>query len=110
MIPITAPTLTEFDFAKLEFSPMDHEMYWFDTGDQGEQAVYKLPNGYLVSIVRHRYSYGGDRGQYEIMVFTDSHTEGVAVPGITNSDGIIGNLEPRDVGLQLARLAGVNRD
>ena len=106
MIPIQAPMLTSFEFKDLEFSPMDHEMYWFDSGDQGEQAVYRLTNSIYVSIVRHRYSYGGERGQYEIMTFSDSNPNGVEVLGITDADGIVGNLEPRDVGSVLEKLAG----
>jgi len=106
MIPIQAPLLSSFEFKDIEFAPMDHEMYWFDTGDEGEQALYRLPNGVYVSIVRHRFSYGGDRGQYEIMTFTDTSPNGVAVEGITDGDGIIGFLEPRDVGLKLKQLAG----
>jgi len=106
MIPIQAPLLTSFEFKDIEFAPMDHEMYWFDSGDTGEQAVYRLANNMYVSIVRHRYSYGGDRGLYEIMTFSDSNPNGVAIKDITDDDGIVGFLEPRDVKSVLERIAG----
>ncbi|WP_249182454.1 hypothetical protein [Burkholderia ambifaria] len=34
----------------------------------GEQKVYRFDNGYGASVVRHQYSYGGDRGQWELGV------------------------------------------
>lgn len=101
------PLLERLDFWAIEFSPMDHEMYQFETGDPGEQALFRLANGLYVSIVRHRLSYGGDRGQYELMTLTDRDPNGVEVAGITNSDGIVGHLEPRDVTDMLIKLAGV---
>lgn len=108
MIDIDAPLLKDLNFAAIEFVPMDHEMYWFESGDQGEQSLFRLPNGLYISIVRHRLSFGGDRGQYEIMTMTASSTEGVEVKGITDSDGVLGNLEPRAVTDALIKLSGVS--
>ena len=108
MTPLDAPLLTRLEFGAIEFVPMDHEMYWFDSGDRGEQALFRLANGVLVSIVRHRLSYGGDRGQYEIMTLTDSEPHGRCIPGCTDEQGIAGHLEPRDVTQLLTKLAGVN--
>ena len=103
------PLLTELDFAAIEFFPMDHPMYAFATGDPGEQSLFRLANGMHISIVRHRLSYGGDRGQYEIMVLgTDASGSGTEVVGVTDEDGIVGYLEPRAVTDCLAKLAGAN--
>jgi hypothetical protein len=106
MIPIEAPLLEALDFNAVPFTDMDHEMYHFESGDPGDQAVVRLANGMYLSIVRHRLSYGGDRGQFEIMVFDEMNPDGLAVPGITDEDGIIGYLEPRDVTDTLIKLAG----
>jgi len=106
MIPIQAPLLEVLDFNAIPFVPMDHEMYFFEHGDQGDQAVFRLANGLYISIVRHRLSYGGDRGQFEIMVFDELNSDGREVKGITDSDGILGYLEPRDVTETLIKLAG----
>lgn len=104
------PQLAALEFAAIEFFPMDHPMYAFDTGDPGEQSLFRLANGLHISIVRHRLSYGGDRGQYEIMVLgTDSAGMGEAITGITDDDGIVGYLEPRAVTECLVQLAGVNK-
>lgn len=109
MTPIDAPLLKDLNFAAIEFVPMDHPMYYFEGGDQGEQSLFRLSNGLYISIVRHKMSYGGDRGQYEIMTMTaESDTTGVEVKGITDSDGIIGYLEPRDVTDVLVKLSGVS--
>ena len=35
------------------------------------QGLVKLDNGFELSIVKHRFSYGGDKGLYEIGVFLD---------------------------------------
>jgi hypothetical protein len=103
------PLLEQLEFTAIEFFPMDHPMYAFATGDPGEQSLFRLPNGLHISIVRHRLSYGGDRGQYEIMVLgRDATGSGMGVTGVTDQDGIIGYLEPRAVTDALVQLAGAN--
>jgi hypothetical protein len=34
----------------------------------GIQRLYRFPNGYGASVVRHQYSYGGDQGLWELAV------------------------------------------
>jgi hypothetical protein len=38
-------------------------------GEGARQAYIDLENGFDVSVVRHRFSYGGEKGLYEIGVF-----------------------------------------
>ena len=102
--------LKDLSFGAIEFVPMDHPMYAFEHGDPGEQSLFRLANGLHISIVRHNLSYGGDRGQYEIMIL-DSATDaqGREIKGITDTDGTIGFLEPRAVSDVLVKIAGVSR-
>jgi len=37
----------------------------------GIQGLVKLDNGFELSVVRHKFSYGGEEGLYEIGVFLD---------------------------------------
>ncbi len=38
-------------------------------GEGAIQAYVELPNGFDVSVVKHKFSYGGEKGLYEIGVF-----------------------------------------
>ena len=60
----------------------------------GVQARIQFDNGYGASVVRSQYTYGGDRGLYELPVFgKDGHIT-YDTP-ITND--VIGYLRPEDV-------------
>jgi len=52
-------------------------------------------NGFGASIVKHKYSYGGDRGLYEIAVLDD--IEGAPIYYTSVTDDVIGYLRPEDV-------------
>ncbi len=54
----------------------------------------QFENGYGASIVKHKYSYGGDKGLYEIAVL-DSSDEITYTTSVT--DDVIGYLRPEDV-------------
>lgn len=51
-------------FNDLEFKDVD-----FFYG--GVQALIEFPNGYGASVVRHKFSYGGEDGLYELAVTKD---------------------------------------
>ena len=40
-------------------------------GEGAIQAYVELSNGFDVSIVKHKFSYGGEKGLYEIGVFNN---------------------------------------
>jgi hypothetical protein len=60
----------------------------------GVQALIEFENGYGASVVKTPYTYGGDKGLYELAVFgKDGHIT-YDTP-ITND--VIGYLRPQDV-------------
>ena len=61
---------------------------------RGIQCRIQFENGYGASIVKHKYSYGGDKGLYEVAVL-DSGGEITYTTPIT--DDVIGYLRPEDV-------------
>jgi hypothetical protein len=60
---------------------------------EGVQAHITFENGYGASVVKSPYTYGGDKGLYELAVFKDGEIT-YATP-IT--DDVIGYLRPEDV-------------
>lgn len=69
-------------------------------GPEGFQAVLTFDKKYDLSIVKHKGSYGGDRGLYEIAVFKDfdKGNSQVELPGITEEgDTVRGFLTENDV-------------
>jgi hypothetical protein len=61
--------------------------------DFGITSRTEFDNGYEVSVVKSPYTYGGDKGLYELAVFKDGEIT-YATP-IT--DDVIGYLRPEDV-------------
>lgn len=60
----------------------------------GVQKIYKFPNGYGASVIRNPYSYGGDKGLWEIAVLDENGSLTYKTP-IT--DDVIGHLNDDDV-------------
>ena len=56
--------------------------------DDGIQYIYRFDNGIKVSVVLSRYSYGGEKGYFEIGVF--NHGEMWYNNPITGSDCVMG--------------------
>ena len=73
-------------FKDLEFKELPDVM--------GIQCRIQFENGYGASIVKGPYTYGGDKGLYEIAVL-DSGGEITYTTSIT--DDVIGYLRPEDV-------------
>ena len=72
-------------------------------GEGAIQAYVELPNGYDVSVVKHKYSYGGEKGMYEIGCFFNNHMVDPADWG----DTIKGWLNPEDVEKELDSIASL---
>ena len=68
--------------------------------DFGITSRTEFDNGYEVSVVKSQYSYGGDKGLYELAVFKDGEIT-YATP-IT--DDVIGYLRPEDVTDVMAKI------
>jgi hypothetical protein len=74
-------------FKDLEFIP-------HSTGMGGVMSRIVFENGFGASIVCTPYTYGGDKGLYEIAVLD---TEGNLTYDTTVTDDVIGYLRPEDV-------------
>lgn len=61
--------------------------------DFGIVSRTKFDNGYEVSVVRSEYSYGGNKGLYELAIFKD----GEICYDTPITDDVIGYLRPEDV-------------
>lgn len=73
-----------------------HDDFLVSTGSLlgGTQHIFKFPNGYGASVVRHQYSYGGPEGRFEVAVLDDNGIIDCSTP-ITSD--VLGWLEPDDV-------------
>ena len=60
----------------------------------GKQAVVQFSNGYGASIVQTQYTYGGDRGLYELAVFGK---DGHITYETTITNDVLGYLTESDV-------------
>jgi hypothetical protein len=68
--------------------------------DFGIVSRTEFDNGYEVSVVKSPYTYGGDKGLYELAIFKDGEIT-YATP-IT--DDVIGYLRPEDVTEVMAKI------
>jgi hypothetical protein len=59
----------------------------------GGQIIYRFPNGYGASVIRHAYSYGGTAGLFELGVLDD---KGLCYDTPVTED-VEGRLSPPDV-------------
>jgi len=68
--------------------------------DFGIVSRTQFDNGYEVSVVKSPYTYGGDKGLYELAVFKDGEIT-YATPV---TDDVIGYLRPEDVTEVMAKI------
>jgi hypothetical protein len=62
--------------------------------DGGVQARMDFDNGFGVSVVCSPYTYGGDKGLYELAVFKDGH---IHYDNDIAKGDVVGYLRPEDV-------------
>jgi len=70
----------------------------------GIQRVYKFPNGYGASVIKHDGSYGGTKGYWELAVLSPAGEIDYTTP-IT--DDVIGWLNDEEVILKLNEIKGL---
>ena len=68
---------------------------------EGVQARIQFDNGYGASVVKTPYTYGGDRGLYELAVLD---SEGHLTYATSVTDDVIGYIRPEDVTDVLAKI------
>ena len=74
----------------------------------GEQKVYRFPNGYGASVVRHAFSYGGETGHWELAVIRfkgESNDNFTLVYNTPITDDVIGYLSDKHVAETLVLIA-----
>ena len=74
------------------------ELKFEDVEGRGIQAWVSFRNGFSVSIVKHQFSYGGEKGFYEMGVFDAS---GSMCDPLGWGDDVKGWLTPEDVEKEL---------
>lgn len=70
----------------------------------GTQQIYKFPNGYGASVIQSRFSYGGDRGLWELAVLNSREELDYSTP-ITSD--VLGYLTWDEVQTTLAQIAAL---
>ena len=66
----------------------------FNPCHDGKQYVFKFQNGFGASVVQHRFSYGGDKGLWELGVLDN---EGRLTYDTEITDDVIGYLSESEV-------------
>ena len=81
--------LNKYDLDYLTFDDIDLKPYM-----SGVHGRIIFDNGYGVSVIKHEYSYGGDKGFYELAVI---NSEGDVLYDTPITDDVIGWLTSKDV-------------
>jgi hypothetical protein len=84
-------------FQELEFKDL--------SSMNGVQAIVKFENNYGASVVRHKYSYGGKQGLYELAVikFNEKEEWGIVYDSGMAPD-VLGHLSEDDVTAHLTQI------
>lgn len=69
----------------------------------GKQYVYKFPNGYGASVIKHSYSYGGKKGLWELAVLRG---EELCYDTFITND-VLGHLTTGEVNQYLNQIQGL---
>jgi hypothetical protein len=77
------------------FKDLEFKTHPMAEGLNGVISRIMFDNGFGASVVKHQYSYGGDRGLYELAVL-DSNGDLHYNNPVANGD-VIGYLKPNDV-------------
>lgn len=77
------------------------------THGDGIQRIYKFENGFGASVVKHKHSYGGKKGLWELAVL-DADSELCYSTDIT--DDVIGHLNDPQVDEVLGRISRLTED
>ena len=87
----------------MKFKDIEFEDISNTHGEGACQAYIELENGLAASIVRHRYSYGHEKGLYEMGCFAEW--------GLIHvdrwNDQVIGHLGPEQIEAELEYLKGI---
>jgi hypothetical protein len=78
-----------------QFKDLEFKAHPMAEGLYGIISRIQFDNGFGASVVKHQYSYGGDRGLYELAVL-DSNGEVHYDNSVANGD-VIGYLRPEDI-------------
>jgi len=70
----------------------------------GTQRIYKFPNGYGASVIRHKGSYGFAKGLWELAVLDSS---GALCYSTSISNDVIGYLSDEEVTIKLNEIKGL---
>jgi hypothetical protein len=70
---------------------------WAPIHGGGDQYMKFFPNGYGVSIVKHKYSYGNDRGLWELAVLKGNKDEWDICYDTPVTNDVIGHLSEAEV-------------
>lgn len=73
--------------------------------NNGEQHVFKFPNGWQASVIRGPYSYGGSSGQFELAVLDRDGHLNYDTPV---TDDVIGHIPPSDLDAILDQVAALD--
>jgi len=75
----------------------------------GSQIIYRFPNGYGASVVRSQYTYGGDKGLFELAVLTfDGNGNWHLTYETPITNDVLGHLSVSDVDFQLDQIAALS--
>lgn len=73
----------------------------------GTQQVYRFPNGLGASVVQHNYSYGGNRGLWELAVIKFDADDWEITHDTEITSDVLGYLERSEVESYLDQIAAL---